>query len=467
MKPEEKKARAWYRESVSSRGRLWVLGTAWVLSSCSDSGNAAAPAGAHDSGAERAVAPDGPLVPGMCRPGESVPCIGFASCAGTKVCLSSGAAYSTCACPNTDASVVVPRDASSDGSTSPDASVAHDGATDPPGWIVIDDLVGSLLSPSLSGHFLNVRIDLPHTVHLPSYTDADYSGALGAFHGCKRDYFSVYGDPKDHAPYDLQAGPVNFSGNPLDLLARNYDDTYVASPLSPLVCTPAGHEFGNYTCDYGYHPPWTQPEEIFFPTLVRPSFVSLCPSCACDQEGDGSLPNCEQHPLGPLGTAITTTIDAARGYPGASATIDVPGTFKIISASGSPPGDPADPLMRFDLMGAIDAQKDQTVTWSCDGSDTPGSGCPTGPDDVVFLVVENSTNDIPFMNTTDPQIRATCAEPAASGSLTLSWRSFGLPSYEDKWLRAELSLRKLSTSAFGPRTLTFGVGHGYFTIQQR
>jgi hypothetical protein len=123
----------------------------------------------------------------------------------------------------------------------------------------------------------------------------------------------------------------------------------------------------------------------------------------------------------------SSLVDAIAGGSGWGAlsneAVPITGTLgdavNVISVSGAAPANPADPLAGV----VIDGSSDVAITWSCDGSNTAGGGCPMGPAgylDLTTLIAVTSPNPRSMFAITGAYGIAQCTEQLGSGTVTLS-----------------------------------------------
>jgi hypothetical protein len=164
------------------------------------------------------------------------------------------------------------------------------------------------------------------------------------------------------------------------------------------------------------------PDTVRFPPIPAAALGGACPAGTDTHVLGPSLTVCEQHPIA-TGAQLVESLAGGFDYGALPATpIPIVGgvadPVTIIDVNGAAPPNPGDPLAGL----TPDGSSDLTITWSCDGTSTPGSGCPQGAAgflDFVGLLVTTSTNPFSQFATTADYGDARCTEQVGAGTVTL------------------------------------------------
>ncbi len=301
-------------------------------------------------------------------------------------------------------------------------------------------------SPVPFAHLLFAQQSLGMFASNPQYIDSDFSTKAGMIHGCTANRYDLATGNLPNP--DVDSGIITYTGYATALWsadARTPAAQLAYAPPVPanIVCAWGGASLPFYGCvfggpstDQGASIEGDSPSEAIFPPFPPISPFTATPgTCPTGTDahtgpfgpGGTTITLCEQHPI-PNGQAITESVGGnaqiPQGYgPIAAMTIPISGGLQgpmtVININGAAPANPGDPL-----GGAItlDGTTDLTITWSCDGTTTVGSGCPmmaAGFLDLAGLLAVVSTNPRSQFAVTPQYGTAQCAEQLGSGTVTL------------------------------------------------
>lgn len=383
------------------------------------------------------------------------------------------------------------------------------GMTPGNGQITLADVVGTVYSPSLPNGMAPRTHTLVAVASLPKFAGTpDPSSDFGLTptpHGC-----SIYRYSQTNPPTgDGDAGDVTMSGYNTLTLATNTSTGSTQQTPTPITCKRVGPLMA-YTCFYaGMMGPdagadGTPTGDVIFPLVpygacVDPSNLATCVqgpgswpfgATTCDPHvvgAPGSGPGgttpvaCEQHPLSSFSEVMEATAGGAD-WPMKMATLGngggpdggvgmFPGAPSIVSVTNGGSDiagpDPFDANAKtLDLKAAIDTSKDLAITWSCDGSATPGAGC-TGTTDLVGLLLQTSTSTRDNFSNTTAQGAGQCANLVSVSGATITVKAAQLAALFGGQMGGsiELALVRLRFSPqilAGGRVLAFTGGMGVF-----
>jgi hypothetical protein len=296
--------------------------------------------------------------------------------------------------------------------------------------LLLADVEGTFYIPAAGGgeqalpftHLLVPHQSLGMFATAPQYIDPDFSSAAGSVHGCLANRYDIPGGT--FPPPDVNAGVVSYTGYATAVFPADSRSTGAYAPPIPgtIFCGWGGATTPYYSCIFGVGPlmPGSiggeAPSQVIFPALPSAVFGGTCPA--------GFTPrgmNCEQQLIAP-GTMVTEAVYGGGSYGALSKLVPVAGGFgapvTIINVNGAAPANPFDPFGGLTLDGSSDV----TITWSCDGSATVGSGCPTGAAgflDLAGLLTVVSTNPRSMFSITPAFGSAQCVEQLGAGTVTL------------------------------------------------
>ncbi|HZS40653.1 MAG TPA: hypothetical protein VFF06_27660 [Polyangia bacterium] len=319
----------------------------------------------------------------------------------------------------------------------------------------------------------------------PQYIDSDFSGAAGMVHGCTSNRYNQLTGPFPN--FDVDAGIISYKGYSTALYAADANTPPAMVVYNPPIpdtihCAWGGATlpfygciFGNPSTDMKGNIEGESPLSVVFPAF--PVILTGGVTCPAGTDphsgpfgpGGTTITLCEQHPIA-TGATLTENLAGGSGY-GALSNESVPlaGTIAapmtIINVAGAAPANPADPFGGVVLDGSADL----TVTWSCDGSTTPGMGCPSGATGILdlagFLAIV-STNSREKFGITQNYGTAQCAEQLGSGTVTLKKAAITQMLGGQTGGSALLALVRLSANPTGTmgHTVFFTGGKGYFGL---
>jgi hypothetical protein len=392
------------------------------------------------------------------------------------------------------------------------------------GQITLADLVGTVFSPSLPNgmaprtHTLLALASLP-VLASPPDPSSDF-GMMPAIHGC-----NIYNALNLPGP-DGDGGIVAMNGfNTATTIAFDGNGSPQGPPAHPIACkrVPPPGGVGGYVC---YYPSMASPdsgpagmptEHVIYPmmpynvvlkanpgTVVQnipppqgwPYSADACmsryvpnaqdPSCSPDPANCTTLLQmCEQQPILPFGVAqIAEANTGGADYPATQQTLgngggtdggmnQFPGPLYIISVmSGAMNITGTDPVTKGPSLsmadGAIDKTKDLTISFSCDGSTTAGSGC-TGSGDLTALLMKVGSGTKTMFGASTVSGVGQCAQPVAGdGAITIKATQLAAM-IGGQTGSIELSLARLAiainTANAHPLVFTAGMGVFGFTNQ--
>ena len=305
--------------------------------------------------------------------------------------------------------------------------------------LALADVSGTAYSPAAGGgetahaftHLLVANQAFPKFAGSPQYIDSGFSGSPGSVHGCTANRYDLLAGPIPNP--DENVGAVTYAGyDNTNLLASTPATPAVFPPPMPTTinCQWGGTLAPFYGCIYGTSTDasagvdGTGTSQVSFPALPPAAFggAATCPAFTTSRLG-GAL--CEQHPIRNDGTTtITENVQGGGSYGAQSnkmvpATGGLPNGVTIITVDGAAPANAADPLAGVVLDGSADL----VIKWSCDGTATPGSGCPTGVAglaDLLALLATTSTNPRSQYAQTAQFGTAQCAEQLGSATATVT-----------------------------------------------
>jgi hypothetical protein len=416
---------------------------------------------------------------GPCTPGQSVMCTGPGGCAGAQICAGDGKSFTACDCGDAG----VPDDASMDLSMAPDL-------TPPPanGQVLLADVGGTAYRPGasagteISSPYAHLLLTVPSFAMFataPQYADPTLSQAPGALHGCIANRYDLSAGP--FPPTDVDVGVVSYHGYTTALFsadARTTTSLYTTPVPDTIRCAWGGAVVPYYGCVFGGTSTdmantveGESTSAVVFPAFppVPPySSTGTCPAGTTMRTG-GITTVCEQHPIA-TGSNLVDAIAGGSGWGALSnQAVPVTGTISdpvtVISVGGAAPANPADPLAGV----VLDGSSDVTITWSCDGSNTAGSGCPSGPSgllDLATLIAVASPNPRSMFAITGAYGVAQCTEQLGPGTVTLSKAAVMRMLGSQTGGSISLSLIRLSVnpaSTMG-HNVFFSGGKGYYAL---
>jgi hypothetical protein len=209
--------------------------------------------------------------------------------------------------------------------------------------------------------------------------------------------------------------------------------------------------------------------------------IMPAPSPACAGLGGCDVVCCEQSPLA-LGTSnITEAIAGGTDYiagtnmlghkddsdagvtefPQPVYLVSVTQTGSTTSLAGTDPFTGGPSLTMAD--GAIDVTKALTLSFSCDGSGTVGSGC-TGSSDLVALLVKTSTSKRIAFGSSTATGSAQCISTLPAGTLTIKAAQLAalVGTQTGGSFQLALARLRLIAAANGSHTVVYSGGMGVF-----
>lgn len=327
---------------------------------------------------------------------------------------------------------------------SPDLSAPPDMAlrVQGTGQVIIADVVGSLWAPNGVGGEMEVPFAhvMPAFAFFPPFQEIydfyDQQIAPGMSRGCAVGRYDLTAGKGP--PTDAESGLVTISGYESRMFSLAPGQMSPSGPPIPtqIFCNRGASPNLYYGCAFGMPNQdggalGAPPAATAFPPIPLTNYTAACAvagTCPpCDQTGHPGI--CEQHPIPNGGTASITTnvVGGTEGYgPGmkswASGNKPVPDAFTIISIKVG--GTSIGSTDLKDLNNKLDPTKDLSITWSCDGTLTPGSGCSTaGLFDFAVLLLATS-KDVRSAFSTPPVTTkfglGNCVEQANSASATVT-----------------------------------------------
>ncbi len=317
---------------------------------------------------------------------------------------------------------------------------AADGSTpQTPGTaqLTLADLVGTFITPGAGGgetqipftHILFPQQSFPQFATADQYIDSDFSSTPGAVHGCLANRYDLTATPPVAPTPDENVGVVSYTGYNTFLLGA--DQNTAGTALNPPVpgsinCAWGGASlpyygciFGAGTSDAGTSVEGQDPKGVIFPPIPKAALGGACSLPGMTAVGN----NCEQHPFIPTTTQLTESVQGGGSFGGSSKMVPglggLPAPVTIIKVNNAAPANAQDPLAGIVLDGSADV----TITWSCDGSATAGSGCPTGITGATALVgVFSIASTAPRsqFGITPQYGSAQCVEQAGSATATVT-----------------------------------------------
>jgi hypothetical protein len=325
-----------------------------------------------------------------------------------------------------------------------DMAVQHDLQTDDAGpplgtaQLTLADVSGTFYTDNGAGgeravpfmHLLVAQQSFPHFAGNPQYVDPGFSSSAGTLHGCTANRYDLAGGVLPNPDEDV--GLVSYTGYETAMFSATPAVPTGAPPPVPdtILCAWGGAALPFYGCQFHTTSDaglaaaeGLSPTSVGFPPVPAALLGGSClPGMTSHNVG---VTVCEQHPFHIDGsTAITQNVQGGGTY-GAQTNKRVPSTgglangATIVLVNGAAPANPDDPFGGVVLDGSTDL----VVKWSCDGSATPGAGCPTGAaglTDVLGLLAIASTNDRKAFALTPQYGSAQCAEQLGSASATVT-----------------------------------------------
>jgi hypothetical protein len=388
-------------------------------------------------------------------------------------------------------------DVSSQDFGTPDLSVAdlasnHDLETAPDlqsplatAQLTLADVGGTFLQPNGSpvpfAHLLIAQQSVAMYASNPQYIDSDFSTAGGAVHGCTSNRYNLASPNGPFPNPDVNAGPIQYSGYSTSLIAADSNGNMNANGMIPAKIN-CGYDgalhaygciYGNPSTDMKTSIEGDVTSNVVFPAPLAAQLGGACLTgmTAHTLPVAGNPVVCEQHPI-PSGTTLSETLTGGSGYgaltnqmiPVNPAANGLQDAMTVIKINGAAPANPLDPLFGLTLDGSSDL----TITWSCDGTATPGSGCggATAVFDLAGLLAVASTNPATQFAFTPDFGSSQCAEQLASGTVTLKQAAI------NKLLQGQtggsilIALVRLSANPTGTmgHNIFFTGGKGYFGL---
>lgn len=374
------------------------------------------------------------------------------------------------------------------------------------GQITLADVVGTVYSPSLPNgmaprtHTLVAVASLPK---MPGTPDPSSNFDLANKMGC-----SIYRYDATNLPgSDGDGGNVTLSGYNTLTLATNTNTGNTKQTPTPITCVRVAQANNTYQCFYaGMMNPdggamGTLTDDVIFPMIPHKLHtpggdVDIPPASGGWPFGDTCTDHltpvtdpttgfpiimCEQHPLSVF-SEITETVGGGADWPMKSSKVGdatapdggakmFPGPLtlvKVTSGSGTTDISGADPFggRSLSMDNPIDTSKDLNITWSCDGSTTPGAGC-AGTSDLVGLLIKTSTSKRDNFSMFTAQGVGQCVGGVAQAGATITVKSNQLTallggqsggSFEIALVR----LRPVIQALAGGNLLVFTGGQGVF-----
>jgi hypothetical protein len=319
-------------------------------------------------------------------------------------------------------------DASADGGN-PDLTGGGGDLASTPGTaqMLLADVGGTAYAPAVGGgetalpfsHLMLTTQALPEVTSLPQYIDPDFSLQPLMVHGCTASRFTPTVQP---AP-DVNAGALTYTGYDTMLYPTDGNNTGLNPFDNPPVPSMLSCAFSTsgYACSYVGTPAagsiaGDKTTQALYAAIPSVSIGGCKTNQTSRTVGINTV--CEQHPL-PTNAVVTETIAGGGDYTsinGNAPALAAP--VHIITVDGAAPADATNPLASL-TFGASDI----TIVWSCDGSSTPGSGCPTGvagAASFVVLFATASTNPRSMFALTSSYGVAACTEQVGSSTATVT-----------------------------------------------
>lgn len=306
-------------------------------------------------------------------------------------------------------------------------AVAPDMTAPPPGngQLLAADVSGTVYAPNGDGgtmpipltHSLAVVASFPQFSTPSDYSNLQINVAALSVVGCAANRYDI---AKGVVPgKSVDVGNVTATGYNTQRIAAGgpaAQSGFFAPPISDGVTCKLNGTTGQYDCAYngtanGQTVAGLPIGMIGFPPIPSPNWTQLCAAlsggnatqaanctAACDQTGHPGT--CEQWLWTPKTATNQATLAVAggNGYSaqntkignGSAMGATLPDSVHIISATVGTGAAGAD---LASLSGKLDPAMPVTITWSCDGTATAGSGCDTAPGKELFILVAQTSKN--------------------------------------------------------------------------